>query len=278
MITDEETNTLYIADTLSKSYPAFYQDFRKVLKDCGVEPLSLPDTRDVWAVDYMPVQVNLQKFIRFNYRPKYLKTPEELITISDTASICASIGIIASSSDLVIDGGNVIRGPQMVILSDRIFKENPGHSKRQLMKVLEELLEIDQVIFVPEQPGDYTGHADGMIRFLNDDTVLINDYSKENKAFKKAFETAIREAGLHYETIPYNPYSNKNYDQANGCYINYLQMEGLIILPVYSLPEDEIAVRLFEDLFRGQTVKSVHSNEIALQGGVLNCITWNIRV
>ena len=41
--------------------------------------------------------------------------------------------------------------------------------------------------------------------------------------------------------------------------------------------EDKVTVRLFEDLFRGQTVKTVDSYEIALQGGVLNCITWNIR-
>ena len=277
MITDEETNTLFLADTLSKYYPVFNKSFENVLKECSINCIVLPETKDVWAVDYMPIQVDLQKFVRFDYHPKYLKTKQELNSISDAERICEGIGIKTIQSDLVVDGGNVIRARDRVIMSERIFDENPGYSRSKLIKALRELLEVDDLFLVPVQPGDFTGHADGMVRFLNSDTVIINDYQKESTSFRRAFETAIKDSGLNYVTIPYNPYSNKNDDQANGCYINYLQMEGLLIIPVFGMKEDEEVVKIFEELFSGQIIKTVESNEIANDGGILNCITWNIR-
>ena len=277
MITDEETNTLFLADTLSKYYPVFNKSFENVLKECSINCIVLPETKDVWAVDYMPIQVDLQKFVRFDYHPKYLKTKQELNSISDAERIYEGIGIKTIQSDLVVDGGNVIRARDRVIMSERIFDENPGYSRSKLIKALRELLEVDDLFLVPVQPSDFTGHADGMVRFLNSDTVIINDYQKESTSFRRAFETAIKDSGLNYVTIPYNPYSNKNDDQANGCYINYLQMEGLFIIPVFGMKEDEEVVKIFEELFSGQIIKTVESNEIAHKGGLLNCVTWNIR-
>ena len=95
-------------------------------------------------------------------------------------------------------------------------------------------------------------------------------------AFSRAFEIAIHNTGLDYIKIPYNPYGNDNYDQANGDYINYLQMENAVFIPTFGIKEDDEVVKQFEHLFAGQTITTVSSNEIANDGGILNCITWNI--
>ena len=57
MITDDQTNFLYLADSLPKKYPSFYNEFEKVLTDCNIPFQLLTPTKDVWAVDYMPVQI-----------------------------------------------------------------------------------------------------------------------------------------------------------------------------------------------------------------------------
>ncbi len=57
MIADNKTNFLYLADTLPKKYSNFYQQFEKVLKECNINFQLLPQTKDVWAVDYMPIQI-----------------------------------------------------------------------------------------------------------------------------------------------------------------------------------------------------------------------------
>jgi len=45
------------------------------------------------------------------------------------------------------------------------------------------------------------------------------------------------------------------------------------VLPVFGIEEDEKTTRIFEDLFKGYLIKTINSNEIANQGGVLNFIT-----
>lgn len=274
MITDNQTNFLYLADTLPTKYPDFCKRFEKVLTDCNIEFAFLPNTKDVWAVDYMPIQIERNKFVRFVYNPSYLQSKKYLKTISEVDTICEEIGIQIIKSNIVLDGGNVTRTTDKVIMTDRIFKENPGIERKQLIKQLKELFQVDILFFVPEQPGDFTGHSDGMVRFVDEKTVIINDYKAEKKEFSRAFEIAIHKTGLNYRKIPYSP--SVNCSQANGDYINYLQMDKTIIIPTFGLKEDDEIVKQFEQIFKGNNIYTIDSNEIANDGGVLNCITWNI--
>ena len=276
MITDSQTNFLYLADTLPEKYPDFFKRFESVLVDCNIPFAFLPHTKDVWAVDFMPIQVGVDRFVRFVYNPSYLQAKKYQKTISDVDEICRSIGIETIKTDILLDGGNVIRSANKVIMTDRVFKENPSYERKQLIKELRDLLQVENIYLVPEQPGDFTGHADGMVRFLNEDTVIINDFKRENERFYRAFEIAIHNTGLDYEVVPYNVYENKSSNHANGTYINYLQMKNIVIVPIFRIKEDDEVIKRFEAIFAGQSIKTLESNEIALQGGILNCITWNI--
>lgn len=277
MITDSQTNFLYLADTLPTKYPNFFKRFESALKECNIPFDLLPQTKDVWAVDYMPIQTDIANFVQFLYRPSYLtKYKKYANTISDVDTICNEINLKTSKTDIIIDGGNVTRWTNKVIMTDRVFKDNPTYERKQLIRELHELLQVDKIYFVPEQPGDFTGHSDGMVRFVNEHTVIINDYKQEKEEFYRAFEIAIHNTGLDYITIPYNVYDNKSNDHANGDYINYLQMENTVIIPTFGIAEDDIAVKQLETIFAGQTIATVESNEIAYDGGILNCITWNI--
>jgi len=276
MIPDNKTNFLYLADTLPKKYPAFYTRFENLLNESKINFKLLPQTKDVWAVDYMPIQIDTNNFVRFVYNPIYLQSQKYLKTISDVDTICKLIGIETIKSNIIIDGGNVTKTTDKVIMTDRIFKENPTFERKELIKELQMHFQIDKLYFVPEQPKDFTGHSDGMVRFIDEQTVIINDYKGEKEEFSRAFEIAIHNTGLDYIKIPYNPYNNKNYNQANGDYINYLQMENTVFIPTFGIEEDEQVVKQFEQIFAGQNIKTIESNEIANQGGILNCISWNI--
>lgn len=83
--------------------------------------------------------------------------------------------------------------------------------------------------------------------------------------------------GLDCVQIPYNVYGNKSDGQANGCYINYLQMNGVIFVPVFNIKEDAEVIKKIESIFTKFTVTAVESNAIANDGRVLNCIAWNIK-
>ncbi len=280
MITDNETNFLWLADSLPKKFPDFYKRFEKLLQENKVEFNLLPNTKDIWAVDYMPVQINKTNFVQFIYNPDYLRSDKWQKSISDTGAICKPINIKPTKSEIIIDGGNVICSSDKVIMCEKVFIENPRYNRKELIAMLESLFEVDEIIFIPTYPKDEFGHADGIIRFIDSQTVLINESSpKDSKheiEFGKLLRSILRKKNLSYHELAYNPFNNKSDLQANGTYINYLQMKEIVFVPVYGMKEDEIAVKATEEFFAGYKIESIDCNEIANEGGVLNCISWNI--
>ena len=279
MIHDRETNFLYLADSLQKDkYSAFLNRFQNVLNQNNIPYKFLPATKDIWAVDYMPVQISADKFVQFHYNPDYLQSKTQLKTISDVDSICKSIKLAPSKSKLIVDGGNVTRTTDAVIMCDKVFHENKSVKEKELIKQLKDTFEIEKLFFVPWDRYDKIGHADGMVRFIDSNRVLINDYSKEKPEFQRAFRMALHNAGLDWTELPYTPYDNKPSSSAEGIYLNYLQMKQAIIIPTFKRTEDDKAVKILHQVFNGQTIVTVDSNEIAKGGGILNCITWNIKI
>jgi len=279
MIIDRETDYLFLSDLLESGHPRFFQKISKVLRKNGIKFGFLPGTKDIWAVDYMPIQVSQNKFVQFRYEPDYLMKSKKLrATITPVSKVCEKIGIKPVRSDIIIDGGNVVKSKKKVIMTDKIFKENLEYKRQKLLARLNELLEVEEIIIVPQEPGDYLGHTDGMVRFYDEDSVLINDYSKERSAYYTELRKTLTRAKLNLIPIPYNPYQNRSKSSAKGFYINFLEMKGVILLPSFGLKDDEIAVKRFQELFPRSRISVINANEIAKDGGVLHCISWSIKL
>ena len=118
----------------------------------------------------MPIQIDLNRFVRFVYNPSYLRPKKYLKTITQADTVCELIGIETVKSNIILDGGNVTRTTNKVIMTDRIFIDNPTYERKRLIKELYELFQVDKLFFIPEQPHDFTGHADGMVRFIDEDS------------------------------------------------------------------------------------------------------------
>ncbi len=85
--------------------------------------------------------------------------------------------------DIILDGGNVVKHKDKVILTSKVFKENPDYSELNLITKLKNQLQVKQIIIIPQEPKDFVGHADGMVRFIDTDTVLVNQYP-QNKTYQ----------------------------------------------------------------------------------------------
>ena len=278
MITDSQTNFLWLADSLPNNikYPTFFNRFIKVLNTLNIPFGLLPHTKDVWAVDYMPIQIAADKFVQFNYDPDYLQTIEYRKTISDVDAICETINLNPKKCDLKVDGGNVIRASDKILMTDKVFKENRHLSKKEVTKQLIEAFEVDKIFFVPHEKDDIIGHIDGIVRFIDDNSVLINDYSFDKTSFPKELKASLQKANVDWIELPYNPVSDTKSHSARGFYINYLQMSQGIIMPTFKSTYDDKAFKVMQAVFKGQTIATIDSREVAAEGGVLNCITWNI--
>jgi agmatine deiminase len=278
MIKDSETNFVYISDKLSVNYPAFARELISKLEENKIHFGILPETKDVWAVDYMPIQVSDTKFVRFSYKPDYLISSKKWSkTISDVDHICDLIGIKTIKSDIILDGGNISRWHDKVLMTTKIFLENRNILEQSLIQRLKDLFEINEIYFVPFEKGDWLGHIDGMARFISKDSVLINDFQKEEMINYISFLTALHNANLSWSTFPFNPYQNEDNDDASGLYLNYLELDHFLILPIYGIETDFEAIEKSKAIFADKTIITVKSNEPAKHNGVINCVTWNIK-
>jgi agmatine deiminase len=225
----------------------------------------------------MPIQVEANKFTQFKFEPDYLQSKRWIKYQTNPKLVCDSMGIVPEEVPIKLDGGNVIKGNSWVIITDKVVSENKHYSKTELIKLLEVTFNC-RIIIIPKEPGEMTGHADGIVRHYTDDTVLINSYkgsSLEN--YHGRLKKSLNQAGLKTIEVPNDSANNVRTDDAAGLYINFLQMEKLIIIPTYECETDKLAVELFETLYPSVRVHTINSIEIARLGGVLNCISWNIR-
>ena len=149
-----------------------------------------------------------------------------------------------------------------------MFSENPEYDKNNLLLELEKLLEVS-VLIIPSLKSDMTGHADGMVRFVNENTVIGNA-SRSLFGLEAHIKLALRNHGI--EVIDF-PYLDSKGDSAVGCYLNFLETEQAIFLPVFGVDMDSEAVETVKNIFN-KTIIPVNINEIAKDGGVLNCISW----
>jgi len=276
MIKDSDTNFLYLADCLPEFQPAFTERLTKVLQDLKIPYDFLSNTKDIWAKDFMPIQMSKDDFVQFTYDPDYLKPLKYRHLRSDTDDVCRNIDLVPKKSSIVLDGGNIIRAASKAIICDKVFSENQHLGKSQLTNELLGLLETDQIIFIPWDRNDFTGHADGMVRFVDDNTVIINEPTNENPEIEKQLRSILKDARLDIIEIPYMPSCDPAFVSAKGLHLNFLQMKQAIIVPVFNQSTDDKAIRLLENIFEGQKIVAMDCNEISAEGGVLNCISWNI--
>mgnify|MGYP000097644448 CR=1 FL=1 len=87
----------------------------------------LSNTKDIWLRDFMPVRTDSGRLVSFRYEPSYLNGFPSLRT-DFRQEIAPQLHLPVTYSGINLDGGNVVYSPshQKVIVSDRVFAENPG--------------------------------------------------------------------------------------------------------------------------------------------------------
>lgn len=276
MINHSSTNILYLSDLLPKKFPDFYKTFTSLLDQYKIEHKLIEGTKDIWARDYMPIQIFDYNFTQFKYDPSYLNTASLKKTKTNTNSFGKQLLIKVNNSSINLDGGNVIAQGNKAILCDRVIKENPGIPLKELIEELRWGLRVNNIIFIPTMEDDLFGHADGIVRFINNKNVLINDFADSDMEFGKLLESVLKKAGLNTYKFPYNPYSNKSKIDATGVYINFLQMKNIIFFPVFKMIDDKLAEDCLKMHFPKSKLVPVPCQDLAKEGGLLNCISWNI--
>lgn len=278
MIPDSCCNRVYFSAKLPEACPLTYRGLTEILDRYGVPHSLLQGTNDIWCRDYMPVQVTPWDFVSFGYRPDYLlDTKVHKTSITDGHEAAQSNGIthLADRKDILVDGGNLVHCGMTVLMTAKVFEENPGMDTEYLCRSLKSLLGAD-VIFLPWDANEIYGHTDGLVRFIDEDTVLMTNYEQFDRKMAARFRKILKARVKNVEELKFDV---ESLSDCSWAYVNWLQTEQVLILPKFNIPEDSQAFAQIEKLmpgYRGR-IEMVDATDLIRYEGCLNCASWTVH-
>ena len=302
MVTDSFTNIVYFSSLLPEKCPILNAHITEELQKWGIAYGYLTGTKDIWCRDYMPVQIAKNRLVSYNYTPDYLQDKRHLRLQTNPVEVLQNeandlLQILPTSTkkemafdglrpvhvmkqviktiktNLVIDGGNVMKCDDVIVMTDKVFVENKDKSRLEVERILRDAF-LCNILFLPWDRQEYLGHSDGIVHYAGNGKVLLTNYDDFSSYFYRRFRKVLE---ARCEVIPLR-YKTKRKHARSWAYINYLQVGSLVFVPQLGLEEDEQAIEQISNALPGCEVIGIPALEAVRKGGALNCISWNIQI
>ena len=220
--------------------------------------------------------------------------------------VCEIEGIDSyRTADFVLEGGSIhvdgegtLITTKMCLLSEG---RNPHMSQEEIEETLKEYLNLEKIIWIEDgiDPDETNGHIDDVVQYIRPGEVAcIWTEDKEHPFYEQA-QAAYRELSeavdakgrklkVHKLCLTKEPCYLKGADTIDyvegtipreegevsiASYMNFLIVNGGIILPQYGDENDELAIEQVQAMFPEREVVGVRTQEIAYGGGNIHCIT-----
>ena len=221
MIKDIDSNKVYISNQLEKKYSDTFRRLTALLSEEGVEWDIIPNTNDIWARDYMPIQIGDNDFLLYRYEPDYLlDDPKRKATITDASFVCNSMDIRCRVTDIKLDGGNATLCGEYVVMTDKVFVEK----KKK------------KCINPKDEDSDVYGHSDGFVHWCGGNKVMMSNHRNTDPKEASEIRRIMESFGFEVTEMLFDvPHPEPLW---NWAYINYLQVGNLIVMPVFGIEED----------------------------------------
>jgi len=263
-----QVKTVYFSEHLRQDYRTIFNCLKATLNRYSYEVKTLKQTKDIWIRDFMPILFD-NKAIQYKYMPDYLIEDEANHRYLTNPNLpIKEIGLKTDKLELILDGGNVVKCNDTVIMTDKVFTENISLTAEDFKK---KFPQIKKLIVIPRDPHDEEvyGHADGMVRFISENHLLIN--SQYPVEFKDKLHKHLNGLGFTCTELEVN----KDTTQAWG-YINFLHLNGLIIQPSIDKVNDIYVKEQLEALYPNTKVELCDAKALTKKGGVFNCVSWEL--
>jgi hypothetical protein len=255
-----------------------YRELWAALDDLGIEHEVLTGDdfpADIWIRDWGFVAGHY-----FRFEPSYAKglyLPG--LVAKARRMLDHRLGCRPSGVPLIMDGGNFIHNGRTVILTDKVLMDNAAMSKAAVERAILDL-GFEQVVFIPVEPDDDVAHADGIVRFISADVLLVNDYTGSDfTGYRKRLMRVLETSGIGARIVPFPWFSTTQKKgrvwSAAGVYINFILTRDGIVYPTFNHPLDEKVARVLAEN-TPLPLRPVFASPLAWHGGVLNCISLNV--
>ncbi len=227
------------------------------------------EVQDIWMRDFTTVLPS--KMIQFVY-----DRPSETSVQKSFDNFATRYGLEFEKSDLKLDGGNVVdNNNDKIVLTEKILSRNPGLTENQIITKLKQVSGAAYVAIIP-MDEEYLGHSDGMVMFVSDNKLLVNNYP-DDPLFKADVIKALQEGlpGAEIAEIQGTGYGAEygSYASACGIYVNSVVTYNYIYVPVFGKAEDDDAVKTIQSN-TGKTVITINAEDVCFLGGNVRCLSW----
>lgn len=208
-------------------------------------------------------------------------------------------GFVLEGGAIHVDGEGTLMTTEECLLNNN---RNPHLTRAEIEQRLRDHLNIDTILWVPDgiYNDETNGHIDNMACFVSPGQVVLAwtddeadpQYHRSRQAYD--YLSAHRDAKGRSLSITKMPlpkplmqteaevdgidWAQKAWPRRAGermaaSYVNFLMVNGGIILPSFDDPQDDIAASILSDLCKDREVVQVPGREILLGGGNIHCIT-----
>ena len=244
-------------------------------------------TDDVWIRDYGPLIGVDEQGSRVAVDATYAVLPQypQADDNGMTARWAAHHGIAVQALDLHTEGGNLWSdGQGTLLMSSQIFYSNRYHNRDSLLAYLHRIFDFQKAIITPRLTLEITGHIDLLAKLVNAQTVFVGQASSGSteevlRKTKRLFERETNAAGERYQVIelPTPPlYLNWFTHQIRRAYTNALTINGRVLVPQFSIAQDDLALRIYEQHMPGYDIIPIDSTMGINGGGSVHCMTKEV--
>jgi agmatine deiminase len=191
---------------------------------------------------------------------------------------------------VVLEGGSIdVNGSGTLLTTEECLlsktqERNPGFTREDYAEVFQEYLGVTNVLWLKNGiAGDDThGHVDDLTRFVNATTVvtIVKDDPKdanyaalqENLALLKTMKDQDGRP-LRVETLPMPAPIYFDDFRLPASYANFYIANKLVIVPIFTDPNDRVALNTLAGLFPDREVVGIPCRDLVLGLGTLHCMT-----
>lgn len=259
---------------------------------------------DTWARDHGPIscyetaedgatgQLKLLGFEFNGWGNKYDSDKDNQIS-SSLHQLGAYGSVALEKQALILEGGSLESDGQGTLLTTKECLLNPNRNphlnQAQLEAALNKALGFERFIWLEQgalQGDDTDAHIDTLARFCSADCIAYcqapphDEHYESLSAMEKELQSAKKTDGTAYRLVPLplpSPIYNKDGDRLPATYANFLIIEGAVLLPIYGVNEDHLAIERMTEAFPNHMIQPIYCRPIIEQHGSLHCLTMQIH-
>ena len=183
--------------------------------------------------------------------------------------------VVLAGGDFVTDGFGT------AFSSSAVRKENPGRFKR-VKKLLDSHMGISSYVLLEQLVFGPDNHIDMYMKLLDEETILVGQYDsdslgdeiiEENVEYLRTLDSCY---GKPYRIVRI-PMPGNTIHQDFRTYTNSLIVNNYVLVPLYGIDKDEIALQIYRDAMPGYNVVGFDCSDIIALRGAIHCMTHEIH-